>query len=388
MEKLKNIKKYWLFIIVLVCMGFVLTACQREQKHKQGYSVITITEKSTTNILYYQGTMAPIATTPVSSPTDGVVDKMLYSYGSHIEKGQVLYSIKPTDQKSDFASGLTDYLKAKQDFDTNNEKLQSSNELYKRGLISRDDYEQTQNAFYVSRLSFMQAQDAFDKVLQLHDIQLQNLGSLKLGDIDAIKAAIAKQKGSEGIKVISPDFGIALFPKESGGNDSDRVQVGTQVKQGQVLVNLGDMNGIAIKIQINELDINNIQVNQKAEISSDVLPNFRVEAYVKNVDSQATSSGNLPMFSAVVIGTNLTAEQQKLVKVGMSAKVAIMLQGKPQISVPINAVFRQNSQYVVKVVNKTTGKFSFVPVITGQTTPTSVVIIAGLQAGDQIVVPN
>lgn len=381
---------YIKIVTIILCSILALSSCKQQKKNegpKAKETVITVTEKSTTDILYYEGLMMPMVVDPVSSPIEGVVEEMFFEYGGAIEQNQVLCLIKPTDQKSDFGSALTEYLKAKQDFGSNEEKLESSSELYKRGLISRDDFEQTQNSFYISRLSFIQAQDSFNKMLELYDIKLPNLGKLTLGDIGSIKEAIAKQKGFKGVKINASSFGIALFPKEGGG-DSDKIQIGSQIKQGQVITNIGDMRSIAIKIKINEIDINSIHPGEKALITSDIIPNFHVDGYVKTVDAQATHTGNLPVFSATVVGPALTVEEQKQVKVGMNAKVAVILSGTPKISIPISAVIRQNDTYVVKKIDKTTGKFTTVPVVTGQTTQDSVVIIDGLKSGDKIIVPN
>ena len=81
----------------------------------------------------------------------------------------------------------------------------------------------------------------------------------------------------------------------------------------------------------------------------------------------------------------LSADQKKIIRVGMSAKVEIRLTPSQSLLIPIKAVFKQNGKTMVKVLNK--GKATDVEVTTGQTTLNQVEITKGLKPDDQVVLP-
>ncbi|MCX7125192.1 MAG: ABC transporter substrate-binding protein, partial [Gammaproteobacteria bacterium] len=74
------------------------------------------------------------------------------------------------------------------------------------------------------------------------------------------------------------------------------------------------------------------------------------------------------------------------IRVGMTAKFEIDIRGKPRIMLPVTAVSQQNGNSVVTALNAQ-GVQKIVPVITGDTTPTEVVIISGVNVGDRVLVP-
>ena len=65
----------------------------------------------------------------------------------------------------------------------------------------------------------------------------------------------------------------------------------------------------------------------------------------------------------------------------------IDIHSAPQIMLPVNAVFQNKGQDVVRVQDAV-GKDHLVPVITGETTPTEVVIVSGVKVGDKVMVPR
>jgi multidrug efflux pump subunit AcrA (membrane-fusion protein) len=60
----------------------------------------------------------------------------------------------------------------------------------------------------------------------------------------------------------------------------------------------------------------------------------------------------------------------------------------PAISIPITAINETNSQTFVTIYDGQSGKLKQVPVQTGKTSETSVMITSGLKAGDRLVVPD
>jgi multidrug resistance efflux pump len=157
---------------------------------------------------------------------------------------------------------------------------------------------------------------------------------------------------------------------------------------GQVLILIGDMSGLSIDIVVDEMDIDRVTVGQKVSVTSEAFPEFKLQGQIHKIDSQAISAsgggGGLPVFPVRIEIPHLTQEELRKIRVGMSAKVELVLENPNSFSVPLNAVSEVDGISVVKVLRN--GKVEQVPVVTGETGIDVVEVKNGLAVGDQIVV--
>jgi hypothetical protein len=171
------------------------------------------------------------------------------------------------------------------------------------------------------------------------------------------------------------------------------LQIGSQVKENQALVAIGDLSGISTTAQVSELVINKIKPGQKVTVSLDALPNITIYGTVKSVGAQAQPAaegggpGGIATFPVTVIVPTLTPQQANLIRVGMTSKIQITIENPAQIMIPINAVYQKGNISMVKVIDAK-GKSREVPVVTGQTTLSEVAILQGLKPGDRVVIPS
>lgn len=367
-------------------MTMSLSACHFQKKQKKGnadgYKVLTISPLPTSKTLYFSGSILPVKTIPIVAPADGLITQLNFIYGQIVKEGQLLFVIKSIKQQSDYQDALTKYLTAKQTFTLSNKQLIGDESLYKQGLIPRNTYDSSKNTNSLNQLAMLQAEGQLRNALigrKFADIE-----NLSIDNIDAVNKALELDKHETSLNIYSPGAGQVLFPLDN----SKKIQNGSAVKEGEVLLSIDPNGGISIDISIDEMNVNQLQVGQPAVITSIAFPNFKLNGYVKNIDAQASGSGNLPTFSATVIVPKLTPEQDKIIRIGMSAKIAITTQRKPQMLVPIYAVTQENGINSVKLLDPKTGKINKVTVETGETTLNDVAITSGLKAGDQVVLPN
>ena len=178
---------------------------------------------------------------------------------------------------------------------------------------------------------------------------------------------------------------MALLPTKNEGSDVKKFSKGELVKQGDLLALIGDVSGLTIHINVNEFNVNQLKVGQKVSVTGTAFPQFTLDGKIASVDRQGqVSQGSVSLFPVEVIVPNLTAEQQAVIHMGMSAKVEIMISTEPVISVPIAAVFEKNGISYVKM--KKNFKTEDVQVKTGQTTENSVVIETNVKPGDKLVI--
>lgn len=374
-------------IVILLIVLLTLMACSRQPKISGGH-IVTIEQHSFANTLFYSGIVQPLKTIVVPSPADGVIIEMPFQYGEHVKAGQLLFLISSTKFLTDYKSALTHYVKAKSDFDSSKNDLSEAQFLHKNLLISDDQFKMKKSSFYASRLSLLESKDTLENLLHQLDVKDVNLNELSISDMDKITQAMHLQINSENLRILSPASGIVLSPSKNE-EEAKKNAKSDVVKQSDALAVIGDLSGLSVRIKVNELTVNQLKVGQKVKITGIAFPEHMLDGEIKRVDRQAEATGGgLPNFPVEVVVPTLTADQQKQIHVGMSAKVEINVDEDPQIMVPMTAITEKNGESFVKIYDEKAGKIREAAVKTGKTTMDSAAILLGLKDGDKIVVPN
>ena len=154
-------------------------------------------------------------------------------------------------------------------------------------------------------------------------------------------------------------------------------------------MSIGDLSGLAATFDVSEVDIDRIHQNMDVIVSGNAFPGAHLKGYISAVSVQAnlnSGESGLSMFSVKIDIPSVDKKIMEKIRVGMTAKFEVDIQSSPRIMLPVNAVSEKNGQSMVTIMDAQ-GKQKEVPVITGNTTPTQVVIIRGVNAGDKVVVP-
>jgi multidrug efflux pump subunit AcrA (membrane-fusion protein) len=375
------------FVIAIL---FFLAGCNDKVNTHTKHEVMTVTSQPISTSLFYSGIIQPLKTIVVTSPSDGVIDGMLFHYGDTVTSRQLLFTITSGKFQSDYKTALMAYIKAKTEFSNSENQLKEGEFLHKNQLISDDDYKTKQTNFYNSRLALLQTKDALSTLIKQLDVQGFNPYDLSIEDVDKITRALQVQNNSQTLQVMAPVSGVVLLPmKNDSDTDIKKITKGEQVKQGDLLAMIGDLSGLTIHVDVNEFNINQIHAGQKVKITGIAFPDFVLQGQIAGIDRQGQmNQGGVPVFPVEVIVPSLTKEQQNIIHAGMSAKVEIDMESQPEITVPISAVKEKNGLAYVEVKNDKTGKLQERLVKTGKTTENGVVIADNLKEGEQIVLTD
>lgn len=373
--------------IILLLLILSLSACSREPALKNSH-VMTVESNSFANTLFYSGTVQPLKTLVVPSPVDGVVVDMPFQYGEAVKAGQLLYMISSAKFLTDYKSALMQYIKAKSDFNNNQTLLGEAKFLHKNQLISDDDFKMKQSNYYASQLALLQAKDTLETLLHQLDIKNVNLYNLTIADVDKITQAMHLQMNSENLRILAPANGIILSANKND-DEIKKTLKGDAIKQGDILAVIGDMNGITVRIKVNELTVNQLKAGQKVKVTGIAFPDHTLDGEIVRVDRQGeVSAGGQPAFSVEISVLKLTAAQQQIIHAGMSAKIQIDIKQESQIMIPMMAVKEKNGDPFIQSYDEETRKVREVAIKTGKTTVDSIAVLSGLKVGDKIVVPN
>jgi multidrug efflux pump subunit AcrA (membrane-fusion protein) len=338
--------------------------------------------------LYYAGSIEPLKAVPVISPADGVIESMAFHYGDVVAPGQLLFMINSEKFQSDYKTALVQYVKARSEMSNNQNQLYQGEFLHKNKLISDDEYNIRKNNFYNAQLAFVQAKDTLGKTLQQLDMPGVNLYDLSISDSEKINKALHMQTDKQKLRIIARSAGVILSPSSHDSSGTEKkMGKGEEVKQGDVLAQIGDSKGVSVRIAVNEFDISQIKVGQSVKVTGAAFPDHVLAGTITGIDHQAhANQSGIPSFSAEVVVPVLTPAEQQSIYVGMSAKVEVSVEDAAQLTVPLRAVTEKSGEAYVMLQDRKSGKLHEQRVKTGKTSASDVVIAEGLQAGDKIAV--
>ncbi len=385
---------YLLGAAIVIGTALLLGCKSKTSATKPTAHITTVTAKLQTQVtrLYYKGSLSPLTSTSVLSPVEGNITKLFFKYGAFVKKDQTLVLIDSTKLADDYREAITKYLQAKDAFGTGKQTYEGTVALYKAGVISSNDYATGKSQYETNVLNYYQAKFSLEKILAQANVDPKSIESLSIVDTKQVNQILQRQFSN--IMVHAPADGVALFPvaSESSGNDkTGKLTVGSEVKQGQLILSIGDLSGFSVVLPVSEISINKIKPGLSAIVTGDAFPGITLKGVVTSVANQAnpdnSGGGNgMSLFNIEVQMPSITAEQQQIIHVGMTATIEIDINNPPRVLLPIQAVFQKNNQNMVTIVDPKTQTQRDVPVITGDTTLTDVVIVKGVNPGDVVVV--
>jgi HlyD family secretion protein len=376
-----------LYLFFLFMLASLLIACgnSKEQTKKELQTYVVKIEP-VHKILYFSGTIQPLQESTLASSMDAIVETMHYHYGQLVKKGDIVVTLNSTELQKQYNDTLTEYLKAKDSFAVAKAKFIGTEELWDAGLLSKNNYLSEKSSLDTARVSLMQVTRKLSEMLEKMDngeVAAHNLSALNIADFNKVRQALTSKHNLIHIK--APTDGVLLYPPKASEDKSARLTVGAAVKSGQVLALIGDLTGVSIEVDIPEIDIGKIHTGMFANITGVALGKQILKGELVAVNAQASNNGNgaLPSFSAVIEVKNLSEEQRRWVKVGMSASVELPITSNEQLLVPIVAVKQEKGHSVVKL-RASDGSFSNRIVSTGSAQADKVVVVSGLKAGDVV----
>jgi multidrug efflux pump subunit AcrA (membrane-fusion protein) len=356
------------------------------------------------------GKIEPDTTVTLTAPFDGNVLVNLVEQGQRVEAGQVLLRMDPATLEVQLRDALSAQLKARrtvqemQDWDSSpavsrarrslrtaemtagntQRKLTESENLFKRGIIPRNELDDLKQQTQQQQLDLVAARS------ELQQAQDQGKGEYRqIAEMELTNATVkyeALQKLLEGREVKAPFSGIVVpapgstNTSQGGGNNNAPVQAGSKISQGQVLFGLANIERLKIVAKVSELDINQLHQGQAVEVMGDGFDGERLTGSVSVVSGLAIASDSQgsAQFPVTLSIPKLTPQQLQRVRLGMSARLTIVTYNNDQaIVIPSQAIQPDMTVEYRAAMDKPVER---VKVTTGQSTPQGVEVF-GLKPG-------
>lgn len=228
-----------------------------------------------------------------------------------------------------------------------------------------------------------------DILFKMDDTSIQNNIAQKKNDIMSQETSIKNQEEDLAKATITTPI--------SGIITTLNVKNGEQISSGdlKLIATITDTSKMEVTLSVDELDINKVQVGQKATVKIDDIENKSFQGSVQSIAQNGTTSNNVTTYSVVV-----SIDNPENVKIGMNANVTIKIQSKENaLAVPTEALITKNNKKYVMVQDSSqqssnsnkkginnVGETKLIEVQTGVKTSSMTEIVSGVSENQTILI--
>lgn len=323
-KKKKSKLKWFILGGIVVVIALAIGARMKAQRSQQGTQV-TLEKaviKTITQLVNATGKIQPELEVKISPEVSGEIIELPLREGAEVKKGDLLVKIKPDNyryqveqQEANLTAAKATAVQSKAQLFKAEEDFKRSEGLFQTQLISDSD-------FTAAKTSLEVAQANYDNALA----QIRRTEGLLNQSIELLSKTT----------IYSPADGtISSLTSEIG----ERV-VATGSFAGTEIMRVADLNNMEVRVNVNENDVVNVKVGDKARISVDAYPNRKFTGTVKEIAAAAKTQGLNTQEEVTNFQVKIRIlEKDVAVRPGMSASVDIETQTVENVvAVPIQSV--------------------------------------------------
>lgn len=308
--------------IIIVALAAAAIAMRNRGPKAQRVTIEKAVVKTITQIVSATGKIQPETEVKISPEVAGEIVNLPFREGADVKKGDLLAQIKPDNyrfqveqREAALASARASAADAQVRFVKAEEDFRRSEGLYKVQLISDSDFTAAKASYESARANLDAANASINSAEGLLNQAKDQL------DKTTIYAPI--------------DGTISSRTSEVG----ERV-VGTGQFAGTEMMRVADLTNMEVRVNINENDIVNVKVGDKAKVTIDAFPGRKFEAVVKEIGSAAKTTGQNTQEEVTNFQVKIRILDKSVpIRPGMSANADVETQTvENAIAVPIQSV--------------------------------------------------
>lgn len=330
----KKSRRTVFIVLAVVIVALVVAAVIAFKKQGEKPTPIT-TEKAAirtvVHVVTATGKIQPEVEVKISPEVSGEIIELPMKEGNSVKKGDLLVKIKPDtyqaqldQQEAGLVAARTTAVQAKAQLWKSQEDFKRSDDLFGKKLISDSEYTAAKTGVEVAQANYENA------LAQIRRTE---------GSLSQFRDQLSKT-----IIYAPMDGSISSLASEVG----ERV-VGTAQFAGTEIMRIADLESMEVRVKVNENDIVNVKVGDRAIVTVDALPGRKFNGAVREISSSSLSSGAVSAQAALaasasdevtnfLVKINITDRDGKL-RPGMSATVDIETETVTKVvTVPIQSV--------------------------------------------------
>jgi cobalt-zinc-cadmium efflux system membrane fusion protein len=289
----------------------------------------------------------------ISSALVGRVQKIHAKLGDYVQTGDILVTI----ESPEIASAYSEFIKEHSDLSYAHRSYELARDLYDIKALPQKDLKQAENDFIKAKAAFRRARERL-LALQVPKKELEK--------------PLSRQTITSSYQIHSPIEGTVVertvTPGQSVNGDPT-----------QVLFTIADLSKVQVIADVYEKDLGLVKVNQKATVSVEAYPDIGFPASISTIGDLVDPTTRTIKLRALVNNAD-----HKL-KPGMFARLNVRLSHESTLPlIPQDAVVEIDGSMHVYVMQE--NKYVKRPVKIGLPSAGQVVVLDGLQPGEEIVV--
>lgn len=369
-------------IVAFLIVIFLIVFFNLRSKQRLGISVEVDKVKKGELIskVSASGEIRPRKYVNMSSNVPGMIEKIYVEEGEKVKEGQILLKLDSTQYEASVARDKAYIASLEEDLRNAETNLKKAEATYKRNVELHKEQ-------LISDEALENAKTQYENALSQRNSLLHRIAQAKASlqsTIDSLNKTIIR----------SPIDGVVTSLKVEEG---EVAVVGTMNNPGTVLLTIADLSVMEVEVDVDETDVINVKLGQKAEVKVDALPDKVLEGEVTEIGSSAKQSSTLLSSSSTA---SREAKDFKVVvtlknpppvlKPGLSASAEIIVaERKNVLKVPISCLVvregkdkkEEEGVFVVK-----DGKAEFRKIEKGVMGEMEVEVISGLKEDEEIIV--
>jgi HlyD family secretion protein len=322
--KKKSRAPWWILLGVLVLGALGIGSYYKNKNSDKGFAVTTekAIVKTITQTVNATGKIQPEVEVKISPEVSGEIIELTLREGAAVKKGDLLVRIKPDNyryqveqQEANLASAKATAVQAKAQLQKARDDLERSDDLFKKKLLSDSDFNATRTTVEVAEASY---ENALAQIRRTEGLLSQSRDQLS-------KTAIS-----------SPTDGtVSSLTSEVG----ERV-VATGSFAGTEIMRVANLDDMEVRVNVNENDVVNVKVGDKARITIDAYPGRKFYGTVKEIASAAKTIGQNTQEEVTNFQVKIRiGDKDVRLRPGMSANVDIETKTVENVvAIPIQSV--------------------------------------------------
>ena len=343
---------YLAAILVLIIGGYYWFQKSKSGDAEAQYITATAEKGTLITSVSASGNIIVDNTASVDPTINGTVSNLSVNVGDPVKKGQVLFSIVNNDLGVSVTRANASYLQSLASLET----AKANKKDAKENLEDANSSEES----------------ALKKRLEAAEI------SVSVAE-ENIKASLSdlrnKRKDAGERNVISPIDGTVNAINVKNGDN-----LGASASTHVAPIIIGDLDTLKAQVQVNEVDVSNVSIGQKVNLTFDAISDYSATGKIEKMDSLGTATQG-------VVTYNVTISMDVLdprIKPDMSVTAAIITGVKQDvITVPLGVVKTQEGASYVEILDGSVPRQ--IPVEVGASNDISTEIVSGINPGDNVV---
>ncbi|MBI5771624.1 MAG: efflux RND transporter periplasmic adaptor subunit [Verrucomicrobia bacterium] len=325
----KKSSLWWWIVGGLLLVGLGVGVYFRRQAGDKGQPVTTekAIVKTITQIVTATGKVQPEVEVKISPEVSGEIIDLPLKEGAKVKKGDLIVKIKPDlyqaqvdQQEANLSAAKAGAVQAKAQLLKAQDDLKRAEDIFAKKLISDSDILSARTALEVAQATY---ENALAQIRRTEGSLSQSRDQLSKTTIYApMEGTISSQNSEVGERV-----------------------VGTGSFAGTEIMRIADLANMELRVKVNENDIVNVKLGDRAVISIDAYPGRKFSGTVSEISSSGTGSSGSSQISAMsddvtnfLVKIRITDRDVQL-RPGMSATTDIETKTVEKVvAIPIQSV--------------------------------------------------